>query len=177
MGHQRLAARQCRLKSADFIWQSFFPQGQQMSAVFFSWSDLLSLLSGNWLLPPSVSVTVPGVSGISDDSRDLLRGNLFVAIVGETADGHRFLPQAVAAGAAAVCVETAPEPEIRQLLHENACPCLQAQTASRHSRPWRKRPPENSPSCKFWPSPAAAAKPAPRRCARRCWNNVGRDKF
>ncbi len=125
MGHQRLAARQCRLKSADFIWQSFFPQGQQMSAVFFSWSDLLSLLSGNWLLPPSVSVTVPGVSGISDDSRDLLRGNLFVAIVGETADGHRFLPQAVAAGAAAVCVETAPEPEIRQLLHENACPCLQ----------------------------------------------------
>ena len=41
----------------------------------------------------------------STDTRTLQPGETYVAIRGETHDGHRFVPQAVAAGAAAVVVE------------------------------------------------------------------------
>jgi UDP-N-acetylmuramoyl-tripeptide--D-alanyl-D-alanine ligase len=42
------------------------------------------------------------------DSRQAGDGALFVALTGETTDGHRFLDQAVAAGAAAVLCQVAP---------------------------------------------------------------------
>ncbi len=45
------------------------------------------------------------VDGISIDSRTLAAGDLFVAIRGERFDGHRFLDQAVARGAAAAIVD------------------------------------------------------------------------
>src|SRR6202171_6664226 len=43
------------------------------------------------------------------DSREAAGGALFVALVGETTDGHRFLGQAAEAGAAAVLCQAAPE--------------------------------------------------------------------
>jgi UDP-N-acetylmuramoyl-L-alanyl-D-glutamate--2,6-diaminopimelate ligase len=43
-----------------------------------------------------------GITGIALDSRAVQPGNLFFALVGETTDGHRYIPQAVAAGAGAV---------------------------------------------------------------------------
>ena len=43
-------------------------------------------------------------TGVSTDSRTLARGNLFVAIAGENFDGHDFVANAVAAGAAGVVV-------------------------------------------------------------------------
>jgi UDP-N-acetylmuramoyl-tripeptide--D-alanyl-D-alanine ligase len=43
------------------------------------------------------------------DSREASAGALFVALVGETTDGHRFLGQAAEAGAAAVLCQSAPE--------------------------------------------------------------------
>src|SRR6202171_1274464 len=43
------------------------------------------------------------------DSREAAGGALFVALVGEATDGHRFLGQAAEAGAAAVLCQTAPE--------------------------------------------------------------------
>lgn len=43
------------------------------------------------------------------DSRQAAGGALFVALVGETTDGHRFLEQAITAGAAAVLCQAAPE--------------------------------------------------------------------
>jgi UDP-N-acetylmuramoyl-L-alanyl-D-glutamate--2,6-diaminopimelate ligase len=49
--------------------------------------------------------------GISYDSRSVQRGDLFVAIRGEKADGARFVPQAVGKGAAAVASETKIEPD------------------------------------------------------------------
>ncbi len=49
------------------------------------------------------------IGGISYDSRKTRPGDLFVAIRGFEADGHRFIPKAEAAGAAAVLCETAPE--------------------------------------------------------------------
>lgn len=42
------------------------------------------------------------VTGIVSDSRQVEPGNLFVALVGGNADGHRFIPQAIQRGAAAV---------------------------------------------------------------------------
>ena len=45
------------------------------------------------------------VSGVEMDSRDVRPGDLFVALKGESMDGHRFVDKAMANGAAAVLVE------------------------------------------------------------------------
>ena len=44
------------------------------------------------------------VTGVQIDSRRISRGDLFVAITAQTNDGHKFVPQAFAAGAAAALV-------------------------------------------------------------------------
>jgi UDP-N-acetylmuramoyl-L-alanyl-D-glutamate--2,6-diaminopimelate ligase len=48
-------------------------------------------------------------SGIVSDSRKVKRGDLFVAVPGTKADGLAFVPQALAAGAAAVLAERRPD--------------------------------------------------------------------
>lgn len=48
------------------------------------------------------------ISGVTADSRQTERGDLFVAIAGVKADGARFVDQAIAAGAVAVMAEHAP---------------------------------------------------------------------
>jgi UDP-N-acetylmuramoyl-L-alanyl-D-glutamate--2,6-diaminopimelate ligase len=45
------------------------------------------------------------VAAITDDSRAVQAGSLFVAVRGEQVDGHRFIPAALQAGAAAVVLE------------------------------------------------------------------------
>jgi UDP-N-acetylmuramoyl-tripeptide--D-alanyl-D-alanine ligase len=45
------------------------------------------------------------VSGVEMDSRDVRPGDLFVALKGETTDGHNYVAKAIANGAAAVLVE------------------------------------------------------------------------
>jgi UDP-N-acetylmuramoyl-tripeptide--D-alanyl-D-alanine ligase len=47
------------------------------------------------------------IRGAAVDSRAVAPGNMFVALSGETTDGHRFLGEAVAAGAAALLVRDA----------------------------------------------------------------------
>ncbi|MFH1104991.1 MAG: Mur ligase domain-containing protein, partial [Actinomycetota bacterium] len=47
----------------------------------------------------------PVVTDVTHDSRTAGPGVMFVAIRGHAVDGHRFVPQAVAAGSPAVCVE------------------------------------------------------------------------
>ncbi len=49
------------------------------------------------------------VGGIALDSRKVTRGDLFVAVPGGKADGFAFVPQALAAGAAVVMAERAPD--------------------------------------------------------------------
>ncbi|MDB5667794.1 MAG: murF [Alphaproteobacteria bacterium] len=44
------------------------------------------------------------VTGVAFDSREIGPGDLFIALKGETTDGHRFLDKAVAAGAAGMIV-------------------------------------------------------------------------
>lgn len=45
------------------------------------------------------------VTSVTDDSRQVSAGALFVAVPGQTVDGHRFIPQAVARGAGAIAGE------------------------------------------------------------------------
>ena len=49
------------------------------------------------------------VNGVSDDSRKIRRGDLFMAYPGGLADGRRFVADAIARGAAAVLWEKSPD--------------------------------------------------------------------
>ncbi|WP_409335974.1 UDP-N-acetylmuramoyl-tripeptide--D-alanyl-D-alanine ligase [Eubacterium sp. F2] len=42
------------------------------------------------------------ITGVSADSRELKRGDLFIPIIGERTDGHKYIPQVAEKGAAAV---------------------------------------------------------------------------
>ncbi len=62
--------------------------------------DLAAHLPGARLLGPEAQI-----SGVAYDSRRLRKGELFVAVPGLRHDGHDFIPQALAQGAAAVAVQ------------------------------------------------------------------------
>jgi UDP-N-acetylmuramoyl-L-alanyl-D-glutamate--2,6-diaminopimelate ligase len=58
---------------------------------------------------------LPDVSSIGTDSRNIGPGSLYVAVRGSQADGHRFIPDVLARGAAAIVVESrqaAPVPQL-----------------------------------------------------------------
>lgn len=56
------------------------------------------------------------IAGASVDSRHVTPGSLFVAMRGERTDGHRFVDQAVVAGASAVMVERSVEVKVPQVV-------------------------------------------------------------
>ncbi|MBD3179883.1 MAG: UDP-N-acetylmuramoyl-L-alanyl-D-glutamate--2,6-diaminopimelate ligase, partial [Candidatus Latescibacteria bacterium] len=56
------------------------------------------------------------IRGVSDDSRIIGRGDLFVAIRGFESDGHRFIEEAVEKGAAAVVAEERVESSVPLLI-------------------------------------------------------------
>ena len=62
--------------------------------------DLLAVTGGRLLAPTAVET----VAGASVDSRHVLPGSLFVALPGDRDDGHRFVADALAAGAVAALV-------------------------------------------------------------------------
>jgi UDP-N-acetylmuramoyl-tripeptide--D-alanyl-D-alanine ligase len=67
-------------------------------------ADELVAASGGHLLTPSSQA----VLGAAVDSREVIAGNLFVAVPGERTDGHRFVGQAAERGATAVLVSARP---------------------------------------------------------------------
>ena len=68
---------------------------------------LLDLLQGLELLEVHADLDRE-ITGVCYDSRQVTPGCLFVAISGYTVDGHRFVPMALAKGAAAVLCQQAP---------------------------------------------------------------------
>lgn len=72
-----------------------------MSRPSWTLTDLLTAAGFSWEAPvPAVAVTQ-----VTDDSRKVQPGALFVAVRGSQADGHRHLQEAVGKGARAVLVE------------------------------------------------------------------------
>src|SRR5688500_9402583 len=68
-------------------------------------SQLLASLPPGVLAEPLKLAADPEITGITADSRQVSPGSVFVAIPGETLDGRRFIPQAIAQGAAAIVSE------------------------------------------------------------------------
>ncbi len=66
----------------------------------FKLSEIIPVIDGQLINGDSELI----VTGISTDSRKINRGDLFLALKGERFDGHRFLNEAVTAGAAALLV-------------------------------------------------------------------------
>ena len=56
-------------------------------------------------LPMSPDDVDPEITGITEDSRRIRRGMLFVAVPGSALDGHAYIPHAISQGAEAVVVE------------------------------------------------------------------------
>ena len=82
---------------------------------------------GTWLSRPLNS----DLSGVCFDARLAQTGELFVALAGEERDGHDFVAQAHARGAAAALVERPVSSSLPQLLVEDTRQAL-VQMASAH---------------------------------------------
>nr|MCU0782233.1 Mur ligase domain-containing protein [Akkermansiaceae bacterium] len=99
--------------------------------------DLIAVL-------PRVTASGPPdavITALTDSSRAVEPGALFAAIRGATADGHRYIPDALQAGAAAVLAETAPPADLADSvvwLHVPDSRLALALLASLfHGHPWR----------------------------------------
>jgi len=75
------------------------------------------------------------IKDIKYDSRNVEKGDLFVAIVGFETDGHEYIKAAEARGAAAVVCEKRPETGIPYILVENSRQALAAISASYFGNP------------------------------------------
>jgi len=62
------------------------------------------------------------ISSVTVDSRQVVPGSLFVALKGERTDGHRFVVQAVEAGASALMVELSRREAVMELLQSSLGP-------------------------------------------------------
>jgi UDP-N-acetylmuramoyl-L-alanyl-D-glutamate--2,6-diaminopimelate ligase len=92
-------------------------------------------------------VTVAGaldveVAALTASSREVAPGMMFAAIRGTSIDGHRFIPEALAAGAAAILAETAPPadlpPTITWLHVPDSRAALAALASVLAGHPWRE---------------------------------------
>jgi UDP-N-acetylmuramoyl-L-alanyl-D-glutamate--2,6-diaminopimelate ligase len=98
---------------------------------------LSQLVSGFVITPPDAD---PEIAGLSEDSRRIERGMLFVAVPGTALDGHAYIGDAVARGAAAIVAERtgaipAGVPVIRVPSSRNALALLASRYFSTTSTP------------------------------------------
>ncbi|WP_322797334.1 UDP-N-acetylmuramoyl-L-alanyl-D-glutamate--2,6-diaminopimelate ligase [Tepidiforma sp.] len=103
-------------------------------------ASLLAGLDGARLLRGDPSLTI---AAVHHDSRLVVPGALYVAIPGFNVDGHRFLPEAAAAGASAAIIEAGrelpPLPESLALIEVPAArPALSAASAWFYGHPSRE---------------------------------------
>jgi UDP-N-acetylmuramoyl-L-alanyl-D-glutamate--2,6-diaminopimelate ligase len=81
------------------------------------------------------------IARITADSRSASAGSLFAAIRGTSADGHPFIPAALAAGVTAILAETAPpldlDPAVAWLHVPDTRSALASLASTFHDHPWR----------------------------------------
>ena len=97
-------------------------------------SEIVDALKREYLVTEAPSHSV-SLTGITDDTRNLQPGMLYVAVRGTRADGHKYVPDAVARGAAAVVVESAQGLPIPQVVVTDG-----RRAASAAARAWYDRP-------------------------------------
>lgn len=68
---------------------------------FHTPDNFAAACNGAWIVPPRA----PAFAGLSTDTRHIGPGQAFLALRGENHDAHRFLAQAVSAGAAALIID------------------------------------------------------------------------
>lgn len=67
----------------------------------FSLADISSATPGKWVNCKYFT----RITGISTDSRDINKDSMFLALRGDTFDGHKFCAEAIASGASVICVD------------------------------------------------------------------------
>lgn len=73
-----------------------------MSSFSLTLNELQNATGGEWLRPVNGQKSI---TAIKTDSREDCHSSLFMALPGETFDGHDFLPKAVSSGAPCVCID------------------------------------------------------------------------
>jgi len=68
-------------------------------------ADLVGILDARLVLAPGTTEETVVDGAVETNTKDLLPGGVFVALPGETTDGHRFADAAIAAGAVLLIVE------------------------------------------------------------------------
>ena len=69
-----------------------------------TFDELLESVYGKYIGFAGGGAKVFGFTSVATDSRNVKPGSLFVPLIGENQDGHRFIPAALAAGATVVFV-------------------------------------------------------------------------
>ena len=98
----------------------------------------LKALTENLTLLKTTADPETEIEGVAYDSRAVRPGYLFVAIRGLQVDGHRFIPNAIQAGASVIICEKAPEDDIPFLQVENSRLALSLISAAWYRNPARE---------------------------------------
>ncbi len=97
----------------------------------------------NDLISPLKTINIVGdltvnITGIIADSRKIVKGALFVAVRGVSVDAHKFIPDVVNKGAAAVVAEQLPDeinPDVTYIIVENSAVALGILASQWHDNP------------------------------------------
>jgi UDP-N-acetylmuramoyl-tripeptide--D-alanyl-D-alanine ligase len=99
------------------------------TSLVFSPAELAQWSEGDWSQQPTVAIT-----GVSNDSRSIQPGDLYVALRGPQWDGHDFARDAITRGAAAVMGERALLPDVPTLRVSDSARALTRIAAAHRDR-------------------------------------------
>lgn len=77
---------------------------------FWTPDNIRSVTGGTWLARPTNGAAPPQISGLSTDTRTIRAGQVFLAIKGDTHDGHKHLAAATRAGSPLTIVNEGTDP-------------------------------------------------------------------